>query len=191
LHDFWPPSYDFLTSLVLDSGLPVDFLEFGGLNEILGYARDVGLVPPDDRTFAAALGIGRAQVPLAPADAADPAVVARVNDMADFVLRRAVLDPPEVRGAISSDLTDPGAIAVVSAQAGRMLRNEDGVRTYALRRTAVDTLKKLQSDSAFLELRASRTALVAGLASGLPADQVPFEQDLLVKVVAALTPYFD
>jgi len=73
-----------------------------------------------------------------------------------------------------------------------MLRNEDGIRTYALRRTAVDTLKKLQTDSAFLELRASRTALAAALAIGLPAaDQVPFEQDLLVRVVAALTPYFD
>ncbi|HET6147041.1 MAG TPA: zinc-dependent metalloprotease [Polyangia bacterium] len=197
LHEFWPPTYDLYTSLVLDAGLPLDFLEFGGLNEILGYARDLGSVPPDelvppaDRAFAAALAIGRAQVPLAPADAADADVVSRVNDMADFVLRRAVLDPPDLRGAISFDLSDPGAIAVISAQAGRMLRNEDGIRTYALRRTAVDTLKKLQAESAFLELRASQTALVAALAIGLPADQVPFEQDLLVRVVAALTPYFD
>jgi hypothetical protein len=135
--------------------------------------------------------MGRAKVPLLPADAADPGVVSRVNDMAEFVLRRAALDPPDLRGAITFDLSDPGAIAVVSEQAGRMLRNEDGVRTYALRRVAVDTLKKLQSTSAFLELRASRAALEAALANDLPADQVPFVQDLLARIVVALSPYFN
>jgi hypothetical protein len=193
LHQYWPAYYARVTSLVIDRGDPVtDFDDFSGLNEILGYARDIGFVPAADRSFAADLALGRIKVPLAPADAADPTIVARVNDAAEFILRRIALDPPEQRGAIAFDVTDPGAIAVVAAQAGRMLRNEDGVRTYALRRVAVDTLKKLQDASAFLELRASRDALLTALVSGaFPAEQAPFEQDLLTRVVAALSPYFD
>jgi Met-zincin len=195
LHQYWPGEYDFITSLVLDSGAPVNFLELDGLNEILGYARDQGLepvpLPAADPAFAADLAIGRAKVPIAAADAVDPVVVSRINDMAEFVLRRAVLDSPDLRGQISFDLTDLGAIAVVSQQAGAMVRNEDGVRTYALRRVAVDTLKKLQSPSALVELRASRTALALALVSGVSDDEAPLLEDLLTRVVAALTPYFD
>jgi Met-zincin len=190
LHQYWPSVYELYTSFVL-SGAPPVYLEDGGLNEIAGYARDAGLVPAADRAFAADLALGRSKVPIAPADAGDPLVVEAVNNMAEFVLRRFALDPPEQRGAIAFDLTDPGAIAVVSDQAGRMVRNEDAVRAYPLRRVAVDVLKKLQSPSAFLELRASRDALEAALAGDLPEAEVPFVQDLLERIVVALSPYFN
>jgi len=61
-----------------------------------------------------------------------------------------------------------------------------------LRCTAVDTLKTLQDGGAFLELRASRTALAAALAGDdLEPDEVPYVEDLAARIDAALTPYFD
>jgi hypothetical protein len=73
-----------------------------------------------------------------------------------------------------------------------MLRNEDGVRAFELRRTAVDTLERLQAGSAFLELRASRDAIAADLASGSVAtDEAPYIEDILARIDQALQPYFD
>lgn len=192
LRDFWQGEYDFLSFLVFDLGFPVEFLEFGGLNEILGFARDAGLVAPADRVLAADLVLGRAKVPLAETDAADPAIAAQANAAADFVLHRMVLDPPELRGAIGADVTDPDVIALVAQQAGRMVVNEDGVRTFPLRRTGVDVLKRLQSESALLELRATRDSIAAALAAGtVDAADVPLTEDLLARIDAALTPYFE
>jgi hypothetical protein len=119
-------------------------------------------------------------------------VVARANALADVVLRRIALDDPLLRGSLTEDVSDPDAIAEVASQAGRMLRNEDGIRTLPLRRTAVDVLERLQADAGFLELRASRAALAAAIESGqtVPAE-VPFIEDLLTRIDVALTPYFD
>lgn len=192
LRDYWQGEYEFLTFLVFDLGFPADFLEFGGLLEILGYARDVGFVEPAERLFAAELALGRARVPLDPADAADPFLVGQANLTADFVLRRMVLDPPELRGSISADVTDPAVIALVSDQAGRMVANEDAVRTFELRRTGVDVLKRLQSEPALLQLRAARDSVSAALTAGtVPEADIPLTEDLLARIEAALNPYFE
>jgi len=119
-------------------------------------------------------------------------VVARANAWGEHVLRRIALDDPSLRGNMMADVSDPGVVALVAAQAGRMLRNEDGVRTPPLRRAAVDVLERLQADAGLLELAASRDAVQAELSGGgLPPADVPFVEDILARIQRALTPYFD
>jgi hypothetical protein len=56
----------------------------------------------------------------------------------------------------------------------------------------VDVLVKLQTEGAFLELRAARDGVAAALAGGsVPPDEVPLTEDLLARIEAALSPYFD
>ncbi|HXU06452.1 MAG TPA: hypothetical protein VN903_36100, partial [Polyangia bacterium] len=130
--------------------------------------------------------------PMSAADAASPDVVARANVLAEQVLRRIALDDAWMRGDMSADVTDPAVVALVAAQAGRMLRNDDGVRSPSLRRAAVDVLKKLQADSALVELSASRDAIRAALAGGqVSAQEKPFVEDILARVERALDPYFN
>lgn len=192
LHFWWGPKLVFLESLILDLGFDPSFLDSFYLNEVLEFARDTGFVPATQRTEAIRIALDRTAVPLAAADAADPAVVVAANAYADKVLRRIALDDVSLRGFFGDNLSDPDAIALVALQSGRMLRNEDGVRTPRLRRTAVDVLKSLQVDGAFLELRASRTAIQAALDAGsVPAADVPFVEDLVVRIQVALTPYFN
>jgi hypothetical protein len=73
-----------------------------------------------------------------------------------------------------------------------MLRNEDGVRTFPLRRTTVDVLHALQSDAALAQLRASLDALTRErLGSDTSSDDQYLLDDLIVRVGDALTPYYD
>jgi hypothetical protein len=194
LHEWAAPGHQLVLDLVFDGLLPVDILDVAYLNPLLGYARDAvdsPFVPPPARAEAIALAIGRAGVPLAAEDAADPAKVEIANAVAELVLRRAALDPAELRGDITFDLTDPGAIAALVDQAGKMLRNEDGVRSFQLRRAAVDVLHALQADGALVALRAARDQLQQQRRDGLvTAEQVPLVDDLLERVDGALSPYY-
>lgn len=195
LVEYWTPLYDLVSSLILDEGLPIDFVDFFGLPEILGFARDdaaFGVVDPAQRLLAAQVVLGRVQVPLDPADAADPLIAGQANALAELVLRRMVLDPPESRGFIIADFTDPGVIAFVAEQSRRMIVNEDAARSFELRRTGVDVLKRLQNDAAFLELRTARDTVAAALADAtVPEADIPLTEDLLARMEAALSPYFD
>jgi Met-zincin len=192
LRDFWVGEYELGQLLVLDEGLEADFLEIFGLNEVLAFARDSFVSDADDRLFAFELALGRSAVPLDPADAADPLVVEQANAMAEFVLRRMVTDDPGFRGFITQDLSDPAILALVAEQSRRMVVNEDGVRTFALRRAGVDVLKALQNEGAFLELRAARDTISEALAAGtVPEADVPQTEDLLIRIENALSPYFE
>jgi hypothetical protein len=195
LHDWAAPGHELVLDLIFDGLFPVDILDVAYLNPLLGFARDEvasPFVPPPDRAEAIALAFGRSAAPLAPEDAADPAKVDIANAIAEFVLRRIVLDPVELRGDIPFDLSDPGAIAALVDQTGKLLRNEDGVRSFQLRRVAVDVLRGLQTDAALLELRQAREALWQQRRDGqVPAEQVPLVDDLLARMDAALTPYYE
>jgi len=197
LFDDKAPAYGLLVGLILDGVVPADDPIYGWwtdwyLNGILAFARDPGTVDPAERTAAVTIALDRMAAPMSAADLAAPGVVARANVLAEQVLRRIVLDDPSLRGDMNADVSDPAVIALVAAQAGRMLRNEDGVRTPSLRRTAVDVLARLQTDSAFLELVASRDAIQAALAAGeIPANEAAFVEDILARVQRELTPYFN
>jgi hypothetical protein len=194
LHEWAAPGHEFVLDLIFDGLLPVDILDVAYLNPLLGFARDAldsPFVPPADRAEAIALALGRSAVPLAAEDAADPAKVDSANAIAEFVIRRIVLDPVELRGDITFDLTDPGAIAALIDEVGKLLRNEDGVRSFQLRRSAVDVLRALQTDAALVELRDAQGELRDARHNGqVPADQVPLVDDLLERMDAALSPYY-
>jgi hypothetical protein len=190
LYDYWAPQYRTGLDLIFTSGFPIFFADSVGLNQVLEFARDPGFVPATQHTDAIHIALDRAAVPLAPADAANPLFVTQANLLAEAVLRRIALDEGFI-GNIQLSVSDPGVTSLLAEQAGRMLRNEDGVRTVQLRRSTVDVLKKLQTDAAFLELRQSRDAVTAALADGtVPPADVPFVEDLLTRIGLALTPYF-
>lgn len=192
LTEWWQPVYADGAAQILAAGLPVDLLESVGLNEILGYARDAAFVSSGERVAAIHVALGPVEVPFAAEHLEEPLFIETTNLMADFVLRRAVLDPPELRGPITFDLTDPAVIAALADQAARMVVNEDRIRTYELRRTAVDVLKALQAEPALIALRTARTVLRAQLGDAeLPTPDVPLAEDLLARIEAALAPYFD
>lgn len=192
LVEWWQPRYAARSAQILSRGLPLTLLESAGLNPILGYARDAGFVPPSDRLAALHAALGPVEVPFSAERLEDPVFIATTNLMADYVLRRAVLDAPELRGSIRFDLTDPEVIAALSEQAGRMVANEDQIRSYELRRTCVDVLKALQAEPALLALRSSGDTLHSRLESGqLPTPEIPLAEDLLARIDAALSPYFN
>lgn len=192
LQEFWQPQYAAGSAQILARGLPVDLLESVGLNEILGYARAPGFVTSSERLAALQVALGPVAVPFAAEHLEEPSFIETTNLMADFVLRRVVLDPPELRGTITFDLTDPEVVAAFSDQVGRMLVNEDQIRSFALRRTAVDVLKALQAEPALIALRTSRGVLQAQLAgAALPTPEVALAEDLLARIDAALAPYFN
>jgi hypothetical protein len=195
LEEFWAPEYLLLADLFLQFGIEPELLELVGLNEILAYARDPGengRLPPGDRAPALRVALLPARIPMSDEDASDPAVAAFANGVSSLVLRRAMLDAPESRGVFASDLTDVAVLELLARQSGSLVRNEDGVRPFELRRTAVDVLKRVQSQSALAELRKSKGVLEAALlASQVPLDEIPLTEDLLSRIEAALSPYFD
>jgi len=192
LSEWWAPQYSAASEQILGLGLPVSLLDSVGLNEILGYARDAGAVSPEERLAALRVALGPVEVPFPAEGLEDAVLIDTTNLAADYVLRRAVLDPPELRGSIVLDLTAPDVIAALSEQAGRMLANEDGIRSFELRRTSVDVLKALQAEPAFLALRSARDAIQSQLDSGaVPTPRVPLTEDLLARIEAALAPYFN
>jgi hypothetical protein len=191
LSDFWTPAYSFVESLILDSGYPVNLLDVYYLNEVLAFARDPGVLPAD-RVLALELAFGRSAVPVSAQDAADPYIVFAIDEVADAVLRRIALDPAERRGYMTSGLSAPEALGLVASQAGRMVRNEDGIRSFELRRTAVDVLEALQADAALIELKNAKDVLTTALGDGsVTADEAPLVEDLVFRVRAALEPYYD
>jgi len=192
LSEWYAPNYAPLVELVVDLNFTVEVLDALALNEILAYARDAEFVDPSLRVAALQLALGPAAVPIASERLENPTALAGANAVAEYVLRRTVLDPPELRGLISFDVTDPTVLATLINQAGRMLASEDGIRSYELRRTTVDVLKRLQVEPALLALRSARDAIRARLeGGGVPTPELPLAEDLLARVDRALAPYFD
>jgi hypothetical protein len=195
LQELWAPDYLLFADLLLQFGIEPEALELFGLNEILAYARDPGEnghVPAADRALALQVALLPARIPMTNEDASEPAVVAFANGAANLVLRRALLDAPESRGLFAFDLTDAGVLELLARQSGSVVRNEDGMRPFELRRTAVDVLKRVQSQSALAQLRTSQEALGAVLLGGqVRLEEIPLAEDLLARIDAALSPYFD
>jgi uncharacterized protein DUF4953 len=193
LYDLWSPLHTTILDLILDGVLPLDVLD-AALNELLAFARvgADGGVAPEDGVQALRAALGRVRVPLSDQDRANPDVVDTSNAVAERVIRRIALDPSESRGSIAANVSEPSVNQFLSEELGKMLRNEDGIRSPELRRVSVDALKALQSQGALLELRAARELLAAERSRATTgAEQVPFADDLSARIDAALTPYFN
>jgi hypothetical protein len=93
-------------------------------------------------------------------------------------------------GAIAAPPGEPGVVAAIAADARALLINSDGARSFATRRLIADALKKAQNQSAFLALRDARDAITASLNGLSPSDRA-LTEDLLARITAAISPYFE
>ncbi|MCU1277422.1 MAG: hypothetical protein JWM53_968 [bacterium] len=116
---------------------------------------------------------------------------ARMNQLARIWIGRLNVDRIERRGEITAELKLTGAplTKLVDELYGN-LANSDGQREFATRRLVVDTLKKLQNDTALDALVRAKAAIAASRA-GLTGAEAQNTDDLLVRINAALTPYYN
>jgi hypothetical protein len=195
LEDYWLPIYRDATRASFEAEAEAADLDASGLNEVLSFARvapDDTAVPSADRLAALGGAFEAARIPMSPGEAADPHAVELANAYAETVLRRAVLDAPDLRGFINFDIADPDVLARLAELAASVAQNVDGVRPSALRRTAVDVLLRVQAPPGLAALRAVQVAVAAELASGhLSAADTTEIQDLASRIGASLDSYYD
>lgn len=116
-------------------------------------------------------------------------------DRKDFVARRALgrlwLDAANQRGNITADPpADPMLVPLYYQELKGNILNEDKIRSYETRRLVVKVLRKLQTMAARNLLMEAGAKLTAEL-PGLGPDEAIQHQDLIVRIDAALAPYFD
>jgi hypothetical protein len=184
LVDYQIPQYTSFTSELLRGQFPPPvaplIVQFFG-TEVLGFVRG-GTAAEAATAWKAALDGARS--PLASASASAAA--------AADALSAAVFDELYLHttGAITAAPSDPGVVAAIAADARALLVNTDGARSFATRRLVVDALKKAQNQSAFLALRDARDAITATLNGLGPSDRA-LTEDLLARITAAISPYFE
>ena len=182
LEDFLAPNHSFIVEFILTGDFPLFFLDFY-LNETLGYARaDFGARAARGLQVA----LDRSAVPVDATTAGNPFQAAMADAVSQFVLNRLVFEPV---GPIVLPPTDPDVISAINDQAGGVIQNADGIRSFPARRQGVDVLKQLQDVSSYVALRTARDAVAAQLAAG--GVDVPLTEDLLARIDRALTPYFN
>ncbi len=175
LYDYQLPWYTYVASMFLDGWLPVDYadlyLGYYGL-ETMGYAR--GGDATESITAWSALVGGFCDF-------------AGANPGADAVCGYWFRDIVRPRGAISFPITDANVLAQVATDGRNTITNAD--RDFAVRRAAVDALKSLQNLGSYEALLAARDTLTTQLPA-LTGAQAALTRDLLARVDAAITPYF-
>ena len=122
------------------------------------------------------------------ADIAVPVDPARVAASSTFAVGADLV----MRELLSLLRADPAQLQYrVDEQIDRVMRNEDGIRSFATRRTLVPALKARQTLEGLKVLLAARDVVEAELASGsLDPDQAVLGRDLLSTIDAATHPYF-
>ncbi len=85
----------------------------------------------------------------------------------------------------------PSLVATLLDQALRVGLNEDGIRSFASRRAAIDGLIVHQSNEALATLLSMRDGLQAQVDSGLPTAEENLVKDLIARINAGTDPYFD
>jgi hypothetical protein len=70
------------------------------------------------------------------------------------------------------------------------LANSDGIRDFATRRLVIDALKKLQNDAAYDALVRAKVVITAAR-PGLGGIDAELTDDLLARLDAAITPYYN
>ncbi|HEX3759438.1 MAG TPA: zinc-dependent metalloprotease [Kofleriaceae bacterium] len=182
LTDYQIPQYASFTSALIAGQLPPALAPlivqlFG--TETLGFVRQG--TPADAATAWKAMLDG-ARSPLA-----SPAAAAAADALSAAVFDELYL---HTTGAITAPPGDPAVLAAIAADGKALLINSDGARSFATRRLVVDALKKAQTQSAFLALRDARDAINATL-NGLDPSSRALTEDLLARITAAISPYFE
>jgi hypothetical protein len=123
------------------------------------------------------------------------ALGSNANAWADLLggtlLANLFLDPAAYRDGVQVNpaLTDDTFRARVIAVASGILTNSDGIRSFEMRRIAVDVLKVMQTNDAYQALLAAKTAITAERAT-LTAQGQALDDDLLARINAETSPYF-
>jgi hypothetical protein len=182
LVDYQIPQYTSFTSALLAGQFapqvaPLIVQLFG--TELLGYARR-GTAAEAATAWNAALDGARSPL-------ASPAAAPAADALSAAVFDELYL---HTTGAITAAPSDPGVVAAIAADGKALLINSDGARSFATRRLVVDALKKAQNQSAFLALRDARDAITAAL-PGLSSSDRALTEDLLARITAAISPYFE
>jgi hypothetical protein len=156
------------------------------LNGVLAYVR-----AGQDRKRALDIALEGVRAPLTPEQlASSPVYGAQADAMARRVFQRLYLDAEYLRGAFYEDpVAHPALMPDILGQLRAHLLNQDGVRTPASRRVAVEVLKKLQRYDAYAALREAQDA-IADERAGLSGEALLAADDLAARIHAALNPYF-
>jgi hypothetical protein len=182
LIDYQIPQYASFTSMLFTGQFPPQvaplIVQFFG-TEVLGYARR--------GTTAEAAAAWKAVLDGARSPLASPATAAAADALSAAVFDELYL---HTTGAITAPPSDPGVVAAIAADGKSLLINSDGARSFATRRLVVDALKKAQTQDAFLALRDARDAITATLNGLSPSDRA-LTEDLLARITAAISPYFE
>jgi hypothetical protein len=188
LHDFQIPRYLSYTSQLLAGTLPLELasriVEVAG-GPLLGYARAGTPAEAADAWQAALAGV---RAPLDPADlASNPHLGPAADALSAAVFHEILIDP---KAAIRTPFRDPAVIAAIAADGQGILANLDGARSYPTRRIVIDALKRAQTLDAYLALLGARDLIAAQLGGLPPVDQA-LTGDLLARLDAAISPYFE
>jgi hypothetical protein len=181
LYDYQIPFYQLVTSLLLDGSIPVEltdlYLSFYG-TELVGYARNGDSAESSAAWTALLDGIRN---PTAPVNAA------ALDAITAWLYREVYIAPS---GAIQDPIWNPAVQAAAAADAKAFLINADHTKSYPTRRLLIDSLKKAQNTDSFLALESAKAALTAQLPTLSATDQA-LTRDLIARIAAALSPYFD
>jgi hypothetical protein len=156
------------------------------LNNVLKYVRAGSGAQPAQAWKIAVNGL---QVPADKTQASNASYVAALNVGTERLFSRLFLDAADARGDITPDPTpDETVTPLIVAQLHDNLTNGDGLRTFATRRLAVDVLKHMQVQAALDALVDARAKIST---KGLSGSALNDTNDLLARIDAALTPYFN
>ncbi|NMO16562.1 hypothetical protein HPC49_16790 [Pyxidicoccus fallax] len=187
---FYGPTHQLVLELLLYEVLPFPALESAFdyyANATLQWVR-AGV--PVDQEWAYDIAMAQVRPPLVVPPDAGPGYGAVADDLARRILSRLYLDPDSLREAFTATPGEDSAVnQAVLADIHGILLNVDGIRSFKSRRTMVDILKSMQSLSAYLTLRDARTSLAGSLGSLSGVERAQAE-DLLARVDAALSPYY-
>jgi hypothetical protein len=167
---------------LLDGTIPPDFtsLIVSRLgSELLAYVR---AGTPSEAVAAWTAALDGLRAPLA-----DPSTAQAADTLVAAMFTELYIAPS---GLVTTPVTHPTVVAKVANDAKDILTNSDGARTFPTRRLIVDALKRAQNQAAYLALLDARSIIRGQLGGMNPADKA-LAEDLLARIDAAVSPYFD
>jgi len=190
LYDYQIPLYTLIVSDITGGLIPNDentirrYMGFYGV-ETLDYVRAGSPSEAGDAWQAALAGI---RPPLTPQQRVDPTYVQAADLLTAFVYRDLFVTPDR-RDHNHTPVTDPDAMIAITSDAKNILRNLDGARSYATRRLVVDAMKNVQNTQGLETLQDTQAFLISQLPNLHGADLAE-TQDLVARITAALSPYY-
>ena len=145
-----------------------------------------------DATSAWATVSERIAPPMDPVLAADPVLAKNADDLLAYVYSLLYLDADLSPFTIIMPPQSAETVQAITQSLGDTVVNSDGLRQFSTRRVAVDVLEVQQSLEALQELRDARAQIEAELTvGGQSLDERALLEDLLARIEAAMSPYFD